>query len=160
MTQEIDMKFLKPFIDGTVHTLKVQTGCEPKIGKPYLKKRDMPGPAIDIAGTVGIWTEKFKGSIYVCFPEKTFLQIMGKMLNEEYTSITADLEDGAGEIMNIIFGFAKRVLNEQGYDLQKALPGIIIGGNMKVSQVGKEPVIVLPFESELGNFQLEIAIAA
>jgi chemotaxis protein CheX len=160
MAETLDMTFLKPFIDGTLYTIKVQTGVEPTLGKPYLKQRDSVGLKVDIAGTVGIWSDKFKGSIYVCFPEKTYLLIMGKMLGEEYTSITSDIEDGAGEMMNIIFGFAKKVLNERGHNLEKALPGVIVGGGLKVSQVGKDPVIVLPFETVFGPFQLEIGIAS
>lgn len=160
MSNNIDMSFLKPFVDGTIHTLKVQTGSDVVFEKPFLKQRDSMGLKVDIAGTVGIWSAKFKGSIYVCFPEKTFLNVMGKLLGEEYTEITPELHDGAGEIMNIVFGYAKRVLNEQGHDLQKALPAIIVGDNLKVTQVGKDPVIVLPFQSDLGKFQLEISISA
>lgn len=159
MPQNMDMTFLKPFVEGTMVTMKVQVGSESKFGKPFLKNRGIPGLTIDIAGTVGIWTEKFKGSITICFPRQTFLKVMGKMLGEEFHEITSELEDGAGELMNIIFGHAKVVLNEQGNDLQKTLPSIIVGENMRLSQMSKQPVIILPFECDLGPFQLEIGLA-
>jgi hypothetical protein len=47
---------------------------------------------------------------------------MGKMLGEEFKAITQDLQTGAAELLNIIFGSAKVVLNEQGYAIQKAIP--------------------------------------
>lgn len=155
----MDMNFLKPFIDGTIHTLNIQCEVTPVAGKPYLKSKDAKSMRIDIAGVVGIWSEKFKGSICICFPERTFLNIMGKMLGEEYSTINDEVSDGAGEIMNIVFGYAKRVLNQQGHELEKALPNIVIGENIKVTHNANDPVIILPFESPLGMFQLEIGIA-
>src|ERR1700744_6373713 len=104
----LDVNFVKPFVDGTIHTLEVQCHVTAKVGKPYIKgKSGGEPPQIDIAGIIGITSPSFKGSISLCFPEKTFLGIMGKMLGETYTSITKDVEDGAGELTNIIFGAAK-----------------------------------------------------
>ena len=154
---KVDMNFVKPFVDGTIYTMKVQCGFDASHGRPFLKS-DINPMTVDIAGIVGVVSEKFKGTISICFPEKTFLAIMKKMLDEEYSSITKEVEDGAGELMNIIFGFAKKKLNEQGHNFQKSLPSVITGANIKVSHVSSGPIIILPFESELGPFQLAIGI--
>jgi chemotaxis protein CheX len=81
---------------------------------------------------------------------------MNNMLSENYTEITSDLQDGAGELLNIIFGHAKRVLNTQGYEIQKAIPSIIRGQNLEAKHLTSNPVIVLPFLTDKGEFYIEI----
>ncbi len=159
MGQLLDVNFIKPFIEGAIHTLKVQCQVEAKVGKPYMKSQE-PGdsPKMDIAGIIGITSDSFKGSISLCFPERTFLAIMGRMLGETYTAITKDVEDGAGELTNIIFGAAKRVLNEKGHTIQKALPSVVCGSGLKVRHLTTTPTVVLPFETELGAFAIEVGI--
>lgn len=156
MTYKMDVQFIQPFIDGAVETLKIQCRVSASAGAPFLKKKGQDAP-VDIAGQIGIASEHFRGSISLCFPKKTFLGVMGKMLDEDYRMMTEELEDGAGELMNIIFGFAKRELNQKGYELPKAIPAVIRGHRLnQLKPAG--PVIVLPFESEMGQFQIEIGV--
>ena len=154
----MDIKLLKPFIDGTIHTFEVQLKAQVTIGKPYLKKNEAGQERIDIAGLVGIISSKLRGNVCICFPEATFLTAMERMLGEPYTEINEEIADGAGELMNMIFGFAKRVLNEEGHDLEKALPSVISGNNIKIANHNSHTVIILPFSSNIGSFQLEIGI--
>lgn len=159
MSYVLDVNFVKPFVAGTMETLRVQCHVEVKVGKPFMRKAGQPeGLRIDIAGIIGITSSSFKGSIALCFPERTFLGIMGKMLGETYTSITPEVEDGAGELTNIIFGAAKRVLNDKGHDIQKALPSVIRGGGVQIRHLTPIPTVILPFETELGPFQIEVGI--
>lgn len=154
----MNIKLLKPFIDGTVHTMNTQLKLDVKLGKPYLKTSEASTTRIDIAGLVGIISSDLKGNICLCFPQATFLLVMERMLGEKYPAITDEIADGAAELMNMIFGYAKRMLNDQGHDLQKALPSVISGENIKIRQKNNHTVIVLPFESEIGVFQLELGI--
>jgi chemotaxis protein CheX len=159
MSNSIDVQFIKPFVDGAIETLKVQCSLEAKPGKPYFKGREgSPQTQVDIAGIIGLTSEAFQGTISLCFSEKTFLGIMGKMLGENYEQLTKEVEDGAGELINIIFGAAKRVLNERGYAIQKALPSVVRGKDMSVHHLTPIPIVVLPFETALGAFQIEVGI--
>jgi len=154
---KLDVEFVSPFIEGTVETLKVQCEYPLKQGKPFLKGE---GKEIDtvIASVIGLTSTKFNGSIAVCYPKEVFLKIMSNMLGEEYKEINEDLEDGAGELLNIIFGYAKKLLNEKGFDIQKAIPTIVTGDNLNVKHVSPNPTLVLPFESEMGPVHVEISI--
>ena len=155
---KLDSAFIQPFLDGTITTLKVQCQMEATMTKPYIKGTGSEKPGqVDIAGMLGITSDQFKGSMSLCFPEKTFLAIMGNMLGETYTTITPDVEDGAGELINIIFGYAKRVLNEKGCTIQKALPTIVRGSAITVHHLPKGPIMVLPFTTNNGPFHIEIA---
>ena len=102
-------------------------------------------------------SEKFQGTITLCFTGPVFLSIMGSMLGETYTEITKDLEDGAAELLNIIFGTAKATLNQQGHSIQKAIPTVVRGHALHTSQPKGAKAIVLPFKTDKGEFHVEIA---
>lgn len=155
-TTKLDVTFINPFIEGAIKTLDVQCQVTATIEKPILKTKETKLPSIDILGVIGITSKAFNGNISICFPEKVFLFIMSKMLGEEYKEITKDLEDGAGEILNMIFGHAKRVLNENGHSFEKAIPAIVRAKDLSVSHLNDQGSIVLPFKSEAGEFFMEI----
>ncbi len=153
---KLDVNFFKPFIDGTLHTLKVQCSLEAKPGKPFMKGK---GPSIDceIAAVIGLTSTAFSGTIALCFTKPVFLALMNNMLGEKFEEITDDLQDGAAELLNIIFGHAKRVLNDQkSYDIQKAIPTILRGKNIQTKHLTSGFSIVLPFLTDAGEFHIEI----
>ncbi|MGK5086379.1 chemotaxis protein CheX [Bdellovibrionota bacterium FG-2] len=156
---QLDVKFFKPFVDGTIHTLKIQCSLEAKHDKPFVKGQKEQ-PPFEIAGVIGLTSQAFTGSITICFPEKVYLTMMSNMLGETFTAITKDLQDGAAELLNIIFGQAKSVLNQQGYTIQKAIPTVVRGTNLTTTQLGGGPVIVLPFLTSVGEFHIEICTEA
>lgn len=151
----INVEFINPFIDGAMETLKTQCSTQCKPAKLFIKGSIEQEPA-DIAGVLGITSPGFRGSLAICFPKRVFLGLMERMLGEKAEEITAELQDGAGELLNIIFGFAKRVLNEKGYQLEKAIPTVLRGSGIVVKHLGPGPSIVLPFQSDLGVFYIEI----
>lgn len=153
---KIDVNFINPFIEGTVLVLKVQCSTEVTPLKPVLKGTEDLKIRTDIAGIIGITSPTFTGSIAICFPEKVFLALMSKMLGEEFNEINADLEDGAGELLNMIFGHAKKILNTQGHSIEKALPTIVRASNLSVNHSGSKGSIQLPFEGSSGGFFMEI----
>lgn len=152
----LDAQFFNPFLEGTIKTLKVSCRIDAKPGKLFLKGTQ-PQPSFEIAGIIGITSPTFTGSITLCFPEKVYLSIMSNMLGETFTSLTPELQDGAAELLNMIFGHAKVVLNQQGHTIQKALPTIIRGANLQTSHLGNPRVMVLPFHTDVGELHVEIS---
>lgn len=157
MSQKMDVKFFKPFVEGTIKTLLVQCSLESKPGRPFYKKDEKSEPQYEIAGIIGLTCTAFTGSISLCFPKEVFLAVIGGMLGETYEEITEEMEDGAAELMNIIFGQAKRVLNAEGYDIVKAIPTVIRGDSIVTRHLTSSPTIVLPFDTKAGGFRIEIS---
>lgn len=153
-----DTNVLNPFIDATVNTLKVQANVESKSKQIYIRDKNSPPLCGDVSGVIGLVSEKFSGTVSVSFPEKTFLNIMSKMLGENYTQLSPDLLDGASEILNIIFGQAKTILNEKGYGIKMALPKGISGKNHSLSSNSGHHILIVPFESDSGDFFVEIEL--
>jgi len=152
----VDVNFLNPFIEGAIKTIKIQCDIDCIPGKPAVKTESFNHP-IDIAGVIGISSKGFIGSIAICFPQQTFLAIMSKMLGEEFEEIDSELEDGAGELLNIIFGHAKKVLNQTGHSLDKAIPTVVRGTDLKVRHITGHACFIIPFKTEYGSFFIEVS---
>lgn len=153
-----NVEFINPVITSTIKTLQTQCSlvlhtCD----KPFLKgSQDLP--PIEIAGIIGITSPGFKGTISICFPEKTFLGVMAGMLGEQAKEINDELQDGAGELLNIIFGQSKVIWNEKGLGIEKAIPTVVRANALKVRQYSSSPALVLLFNSAHGPFYIEIAL--
>ena len=159
MSGQLDVKFLKPFVDGTLNTLKIQCQLEATTEKPYIKGKQ-PQPEFEIAAVIGITSNAFNGTITLLFPEKVYLTLMSNMLGETFTEITSDLQDGAAELLNIIFGGAKVALSNQGYSVQKAIPTVVRGKLLQTTHLGSAGIFVLPFTTTAGVFHIEIGVDA
>jgi chemotaxis protein CheX len=156
----IDVKVINPFLLATKKTLETQanTKCEPQ--KPVLVSvNDKSGaPDIAIAGVIALNTEGFSGTIALAFSETVFLKIYESMFGEKVEKITQESEDAAGELLNIIYGTAKTQLNaELGFKLAPALPTVLSGEKIKIRQTTFQKIILLPFMTPFGPFQVEIS---
>lgn len=156
---KIDVRLVNPFISGVMHVLEVQCSTPARPGHPVLKAGFQSPSKIDIAGVIAINNASFHGSIALCFSEKMFLGLMSTMLGEKYEKLTPDLMDGAGELLNMIFGYAKQILNGSGLPLGMAIPTVVSGDDIAVRHTLVDQAIVLPFTSDLGDFYIEIGTA-
>ncbi len=156
--RKLDTDFINPFLSATIHVLKIQASIDARPGKMYLKNNDEKNFG-DISGVIGIVSESFNGSVVISFPEKTFLAIMSSMLGEECTEITNDLIDGAGEITNMVFGNAKVELNQKGYGIKTAIPSVVSGKEHSLKTLSNGSIVVIPFESAIGSFFVEVVLS-
>lgn len=150
----LNVEFINPFLTAAQKTLEVQCQTQAKILAPFLKKEQTPN--IAIAGVISLISNGFSGSIVLCFSQAVFLKIYENMFGEKHDSITTELEDAVGELLNIIYGVAKIELNNKGYNFQKALPTVMAGEALKIRQSGSMPTVVIPIETNVGLFHIEI----
>jgi len=76
----MDVKFINPFLEGTISVLKTMAFVEPRPGQPYLKRDNMAKG--DISGIIGL-TGAARGSLALSFSEPCILAIVSNMLGEE-----------------------------------------------------------------------------
>jgi chemotaxis protein CheX len=155
---KMDMKFINPFLVATIRVLEVQAQVKASPGKPF-KRSAKDSYSGDISGVIGLVSDAFTGAVVLSFPQATFLNIMTNMLGEPCKELTQDLADGAGELMNIIFGQAKIALNDQGFGIKTAIPTVIKGENHSIQTQTTGPRVALPFESNAGPFVVEICLS-
>lgn len=149
-----DVEFMNPFLSAIQKTFEVQCNTKVSIAKPYLKKK--PDPDVAVAGVLSLASNGFAGCIVLCFTTKVFLKIYENMFQEKHETITPEIEDAAGELLNIIYGAAKIELNNKGYNFQKALPTVLCGEKITVRHSGVKPAVVIPVKSDAGDFHVEI----
>jgi chemotaxis protein CheX len=141
---------INPFLKSTIETFKTMVNLPITPGKLYLRKE--PSKA-DISGVIGL-SGDIRGYVVIAYPLDTALKISSRFLGEEIKELNANVADCIGEIANIITGFAKKDL--QSLHLSISLPSIVRGQNNITDMPKDAPTICIPFESESGNFTMEI----
>ena len=141
--------FFKPgvvnaFTSAVGHTVKSTTKYQVTIGKPSIENDFSPKG--DLAGCV---TMTAKGAPITCkmtvsFRLDTACFILYKIIGMKETEMCPAVLDAAGEITNMIYGQARKLLNEQGYDLSMALP-VIAKSAAEIKAVHGNLALVIPF---------------
>lgn len=155
----LDVDFINPFIDSAIKTLNEVCGLDSmEASSPELyADQDLD---IDISGTLKLTSPYFKGSIAISFSQNVYQKIIDKMFAKNKSDIKIDTDDGVAEILNIIFGQTKAVLNNRGYSIERAVPNVKKGHNHTIIPKNTIPILLVPFISSLGNFWIQICVKA
>ncbi len=152
----MEVKFINPFLEGTVSVLKTMAFVEPHPGVPYLKKGNAAHG--DISGIIGL-TGAARGSLALSFSEACILKIVSNMLGEEITTMNDDVSDAVGEITNMISGVSRKLLANEGLNISAAIPTVVSGRNHSIVHVLGGPSIIIPFSIAEGSFAVDVCLA-
>ena len=155
----LDVDFINPFIDSAVETLESMckaSKLEP--GRTYLLGKDEKLD-IDISGTLNITSPYFKGTIAISFADEVYEKLVSTLMQGKEENVNIDNQDAAAEMINIIFGKTKALLNSNGYKLERAIPKVMRGSGHNI-QSSNAPVLLLPFNSNEGKFFIQICVKA
>lgn len=150
-------ELINPFIDSTMNVLSTMAQVKPVPGKPYLKQDNRSWGVV--TGIIGLAGAEMVGNMMVSFEEKCILHIVSQMLMEKYTEVNDEVIDAVGEITNMITGGVKKGLLDHGLKFDLAIPVMIKGENVELTQLTKAPIIVVPFDTEQGKFVVEANLA-
>ena len=148
------VEYIQPFILATRKVLSTIAFMESKPKKPYLKSDDQFEAYGDISAVIELDGE-CKGSVGISFAEDCILKIAFQMLGEEYDGLNSEVSDMVGEIVNMISGDARRELVKLGFNFTAGIPVMISGPNHKLKHFVQERVIIIPFQTEHGDFFIE-----
>ncbi len=150
----MNVNFINPILQSVVNVLVTMAQLEVKPGKPFLKKNtEAVG---DLTGLIGMAGDTVKGSFAITFTEPCILAIAGLMFGVNDTECTNETVDLVGEITNMVCGGAKARLAEEGYKFAMAVPMMIKGKNHCFRHATSGPVIIIPFETKVGKFFVEV----
>ncbi|WP_321494975.1 chemotaxis protein CheX [uncultured Desulfobacter sp.] len=122
-------------------------------GKPYVKKDNIA--VGDVTGVIGL-TGVAQGTIAVTFEEQCILTIVSNMFGEKMEELNEDIADAVGELTNMISGQARRELDEIGKVFKAAIPTVVTGKKHSIRHYGDGPKIAIPFQTDGGNFTIEV----
>ena len=155
---KIHVPFLLPFIEAVHSTFETMMRRKVIRKEIYTKKNHaMFG---DISGVVGV-SGKICGTSSVSLPGPMAIECVGDMMGEEISNGLADtiVQDGVGEIINMVAGSAKTALANTEYEIKCTLPTIISGrGHELYHREGTYNVSVI-FETDKGEeFALDVCM--
>ncbi len=151
----MDVRFINPFLEGTMSVLRTMAFIEPRPGKPYLKKNNVAQG--DISGIIGL-TGDVRGSLALSFSEHCIMKIVSNMLGEEIKSMNGDIKDAVGEITNMVSGVARKKLEGMDLTISAAIPTVVSGKNHSILHVLGGPSIIIPFETDHGPFVVDVCL--
>jgi len=150
----MNVTFINPFLASILNVLSTMANTQARPGKPVLKKGHQAMG--DVTGMIGMTGEKTRGSLAITFTGAAIRTITSRMLGEEQPELDETVADMVGEITNMVTGGAKRILSEQGYRFDMAIPTTIIGKDHQIYHKTSGPIIVIPFEVEGADFFIEV----
>lgn len=74
--------------------------------------------------------------------------------------INERVKDGVVELTNMICDDAKRRLFSEGILLETGIPTVIMEKNHSTSHIANGPCLAVPFDTEWGEFIVEVALTA
>ncbi len=151
----MDVRFINPFLYGTVEVLTKMAFLEPKAGKPYAKRDDTARG--DISGIIGM-TGDAVGSLAITFEEHCIMGIAGNILGENITEMNKLVFDSVGELTNMISGASRKLMEKENLKVFAAIPTIVYGKGHTVRHIIKGPSIVIPFKTDKGEFVLDVCL--
>ncbi len=149
----MDVKLVNPFIDATINVLETMAFMTVIAGEPYLKTDNVAKG--DVSGILGL-TGVANGTIAVTFEAKCILAVVSNMFGETMSELNNEIADAVGELTNMISGQARRELGEMGKVFKAAIPSVIIGKNHSVIHFTNGPKIAIPFNTDNGDFTIEV----
>lgn len=150
----MDVRYINPFIASVKKVFKTMLGTEVTVGKPTILLANGE-PSSDVSAVIGLSGDA-AGCVVLCLPMQTATAVASKFAGVEMTKDHPDFSDALGELANMVAGQAKAHLD--GLSVSISLPSVIIGREHVVSQSRQRPRLLLPCESVLGTFTVEVAM--
>ena len=151
-------EFINPFLHSAKNVLETMAQTPVKAKKPSLKKNKITYG--EITGIIGMASKTVAGCMIISFEEKCILKIVANMLMEDPKgSIDDEIVDAVGELTNMICGGAKAQLGKLGNTFDLATPTMVVGKGVEISYHSDAPTILIPFETDNGNFVIEANLA-
>lgn len=151
----MDVKFINAFVGSIVNVFKTMLATEVRVGKPQMKEAEMV--SAEVSGIIGLSGE-VQGSVVLSFNGDVASRIASKFAGTEMTMESPDFCDAIGELANMVAGNAKK--DFVGYEASISLPSVILGAGHKVMSSKARPFLVIPCDTTLGRFNVEVAIVA
>lgn len=147
-------EFINPFLQSAKNVLETMAQTKVTPQKPRLKENKVAYG--EVTGIIGMTSETIAGSMIVSFSKKCILQIVANMFMEEpRDKIDAEVVDAVGELTNMICGGAKAKLAKLDHKFNLATPTMIVGKGVEISYYSDAPSIVMPFDTDAGEFVIE-----
>lgn len=156
-----DVSFINPLVGAVVDVIRTMAKLELQKGVPYLKRRDQASTfKADVSGIIAMNSDRFTGSMAVSMGKPFAMKLYERIVGAPAPDLNDDVKDAVSELTNIIFGNAKRDLNNEGHTLAPAIPSVVSGTNHDIRHSVDGHCFCIPFTSEFGPVLVECVMSA
>lgn len=108
----------------------------------------------DVAGVIKVFQDEHECTISIVFPKETILGILSSVYGKPVTEVNSSVQQGVGEIANVVYIMAKGRLNNRGFKFKIAIPELKTDvGHLHVRQESGSDVL-MPVETNAGEFNI------
>jgi chemotaxis protein CheX len=150
----MDVKLLNPFIEAAVEVLKAEVNATITRGPLSLQKSSLTTD--DITVLINLIGDVF-GVVMYSMPTSTGLNLVSKMMGQEFTELDSLAQSGVAELGNVISGRATIKFSQAGYKADISTPTVLTGQGVEVSTLDF-PRIVVPLETGMGLLTVHLAL--
>ncbi len=151
----MDATLINPCIDATLNILGTIAEITARIRPPLAKSTNAARG--EITGVIQLSGEA-NGIFSVTFSRETILAVVSTMFGEPMTEINADIQDAVGEIINMISGRITQSMEQMGRSLKAKLSTVVTGKDHLISHIPGQPVIAVPFDTDVGSLTIEFSM--
>jgi len=146
---------IKPFVNSTKNTFQTMFNLHVE----QVELQDNLKNTYDISATINL-TGNLMGAIFLSFDKETACLVTNTMLEENFSDLNDTVKYTIAEIINIIVGGVKAILEEEGIITSLSLPGVITGSDYNITYPKDMNLINIPFfiESAEKYFILGICV--
>ena len=156
---KVDAEFINAVITSTIEVFLNQFSISITSKTPTRRRAGAKGAIqMDIASFIGLTSQGIRGTIGLCFPTDTYLNLLREASGQNYRVPLPEYCLGCAEFMNTIFEWARPKLIALGYNIDQALPILVAGTDLPVPMIIPDPGFSIVFESPGGPFQFEVGI--
>jgi chemotaxis protein CheX len=154
--RDSEMEYLTPFISSTKDVFSTMASMDVDFKQVYFQNEHrLLG---DISGVIGLSGEA-EGTVVVTFYWDLAQQVISSIMGVTPDEIGPELlNDGVGEIINMISGSAKRYLMDTPFYFQLSLPTVIHGWQHEIGHPESSTVAVLLFDVDDKSFAVQVSL--
>ena len=150
----VNVNFLKPFLEASVEILEAEASVTVKRGNLELQKSALTTD--DVTVVIHIIGDVY-GVVLLGMPIQTGLNLVSRIMEQEFTEWSSLAQSGIAELSNVITGRSCVKLSQAGYEANISPPVLITGSGVKISTLDF-PRIVVPLDTSAGKLLVHLAL--
>jgi chemotaxis protein CheX len=151
----MNVAHINPFVESLVHVFQTMLSLTPRRKGLQLARGERVGSGLTTL--VGI-SGSVHGVVVLHFKPETAIKLASRFLGASLTEMSADVVDAMSELTNMVAGAAKaKIPSDPPAEL--SLPSVVEGTQYRLKYPSKSLWVEVPFETEDGNFMLEVSFS-
>ena len=150
----MDVNFLNPFVQAAVEVLKAEMDANTVRGEVTLQKSSLTSD--DITVLINLIGDVY-GVVMYGMSTVTCLNLVSKIMGQEFTEFNALAQSGVAELGNVISGQATIRFSEAGFKSNISTPTVLNGNGVEISTLDF-PRVVVPLETQFGIVTVHLAL--